>query len=477
MIALEGSDGATDTTRAPEAAMRRAGVLAGLAIALAFACGGPGYFVCREDGECGGASGVCEAVGACSFPDDACESGRRYGEASTPAIAGECVEIGEASSGSSDGEEPPDPLPDPSTGEMPASSSDTGGPVAEGTTGEACPADWWDCGWSSRHRVTLSRPVGETLEGFTTLVLLGPARVDYTRMQADGEDLRFVSATGAALPFEVERWDPDGVSAAWVHLDTLGGSIDGFWIYYDNPVAEGSRDAAAVWPSPHVAVWHLSDDLRDSTANALDAVSEGDVTTTAGQIGAAQDLSSPDARMVVGAEPALADVFVGGATVSAWMRPRGAGGGGYGRIVQKQGGESGWLFYVGPDERLRFVHGYPGGIITWTTAAGAYALDTWVHAAVVFDASSTTPPTFWIDGVEVPAESPDPVPTADVYPDLELPAVIGNRTTDDRSFDGVLDEIRIARAMRSAAWLAAEVASTRDELLDFGAREDRGESP
>jgi hypothetical protein len=49
-------------------------------------------FECTQSSECSGvgAGAVCEADGFCSFTDEACDSGRRYGELSGP-NAGECV--------------------------------------------------------------------------------------------------------------------------------------------------------------------------------------------------------------------------------------------------------------------------------------------------------------------------------------------------------------------------------------------------
>jgi len=57
------------------------------------ACGS-GAFLCADASECenAGVGGVCQADGHCSFPDDDCASGQRYGEHSG-AVAGECVPV------------------------------------------------------------------------------------------------------------------------------------------------------------------------------------------------------------------------------------------------------------------------------------------------------------------------------------------------------------------------------------------------
>ena len=51
-------------------------------------------FGCADAEDCvaNGADGVCEATGFCSFPDEDCDSGRRYGELAGDDLAGECVE-------------------------------------------------------------------------------------------------------------------------------------------------------------------------------------------------------------------------------------------------------------------------------------------------------------------------------------------------------------------------------------------------
>jgi hypothetical protein len=79
----------------------------GLAMVLCVTgCGSDVFFECAESAQCG-PDGLCEVNGACSFPDDTCESGRRYGQLGPPAIAGQCVPVGRdddaTSTGASEG--------------------------------------------------------------------------------------------------------------------------------------------------------------------------------------------------------------------------------------------------------------------------------------------------------------------------------------------------------------------------------------
>ncbi len=66
----------------------------GLVLGL-LGCSGGSVFQCEEAGQCqrDGASGTCEADGYCSFPDEICDSGRRYGDLAPAGLAGTCVPV------------------------------------------------------------------------------------------------------------------------------------------------------------------------------------------------------------------------------------------------------------------------------------------------------------------------------------------------------------------------------------------------
>ncbi|MEM6292151.1 MAG: hypothetical protein AAGA54_12825 [Myxococcota bacterium] len=70
--------------------MRTWGCLATLC--LVTACG-ESSFSCSDDEQCArdGGVGFCELDGYCSFPDDECNSGRRYGGSAPAGVAGTCV--------------------------------------------------------------------------------------------------------------------------------------------------------------------------------------------------------------------------------------------------------------------------------------------------------------------------------------------------------------------------------------------------
>ncbi len=74
--------------------VREVGALVGLGLALALGgCTPDKGFQCAGDDGCqsDGVAGTCESIGYCSFPDDTCPSGRRYGELAE-GLSGVCVD-------------------------------------------------------------------------------------------------------------------------------------------------------------------------------------------------------------------------------------------------------------------------------------------------------------------------------------------------------------------------------------------------
>ncbi|MEM6996488.1 MAG: DUF4215 domain-containing protein [Myxococcota bacterium] len=84
--------------------MRRSSLLC--VLVLASGCLGQRAFACDADEQClQSAAGVCEADQWCSYPSDACDSGRAYGPHAPDGVAGSCVKpvVAEGSTGDGDG--------------------------------------------------------------------------------------------------------------------------------------------------------------------------------------------------------------------------------------------------------------------------------------------------------------------------------------------------------------------------------------
>ncbi len=58
---------------------------------VAWGCGVTNSFTCAQNSQCG-VDGVCQPTGGCSFPDDDCPSGQRYGDYAPSGLGGLCVD-------------------------------------------------------------------------------------------------------------------------------------------------------------------------------------------------------------------------------------------------------------------------------------------------------------------------------------------------------------------------------------------------
>ena len=70
------------------------------------------------------------------------------------------------------------------------------------------PAIWWDTDWLDATKITFDNSASsEDLLNFPVLVSLTTAEVDFSKIQANGADIRFVDDDGTLLDYEIEAWD------------------------------------------------------------------------------------------------------------------------------------------------------------------------------------------------------------------------------------------------------------------------------
>jgi hypothetical protein len=173
--------------------------------------------------------------------------------------------------------------------------------------------------------------VSENVCNFPVLIRLTNSNFDFSKAQPNGNDIRLQKATGAPLPFEIERWDAAAQKAEiWVKLDTIYGNDSTHFItlYWGlGSAATGASNSAAVFDTANgfQGVWHMSQSqspVLDATANHYDGtLSDTAPTATTGAIGICQQFNgmSNYIRMLGTASSRLNFPENGTYSVSAWV--------------------------------------------------------------------------------------------------------------------------------------------------------------
>lgn len=363
------------------------------------------------------------------------------------------------------GADPPDAGPD--AGAEDAGAPDAGSPPADAGAPDAGANDWWNPAWSYRRAVTFpSTGLNTTLTQVPVLLRIGNTVL--SRAEADARDLRFVTADGTVWPHEVESVGSEAL--VWLRAASLGpAGAEPLWLYYGNGAAPTPTDQDAVWSNGFRGVWHL-DGLGDATGGGGGGTNVQGVQFADGRVGTGAAFAPAlgvDPRITLGGN--LPTSLAGGYTLSGWFFADAWGFLYDARIIDRAQNTftgDGYSFQVGGG-RVRFKHGFTGAEGHWeSTATDAVALSRWHHVAVVYDAGGGAPAVY-VDGsviamraVSTPSGSPEA--TAGT-------AALGNHAGGGVALDGMLDEVRVSDAARSAAWIQFSHRTMTQNVFALGA--------
>ncbi len=321
--------------------------------------------------------------------------------------------------------------------------------------------NWWNAGWGARRDLTFNTSgITEAQVDFPVLVKLTPSNFDYTQVQANGADLRFIDADGVTvLSYEIATFNVGGESLIWVKVPRIepNSTTDSMTMYWNNPTAADGQNRAGVWSNGYAGVWHFDGTLNDSTSNANHGVNQG-TTAVPGYLGGARSFNGTSSYIGVvnAASLALANTL----TLEAWVKPLadvidGA------RIIDKKNlwnDTAGFEFeYKGAPNQLSSGAGggsYGRGIVELDDGAWHYVATTYngVVAQVYADGTNVT---------TLSAITPVVAGT--------VPLSIGRRSGGGDYFNGLIDEVRISNVRRSDAWIATQRRSMDGSLVTFGA--------
>ncbi len=160
-----------------------------------------------------------------------------------------------------------------------------------------------------------------------------------------------------------------------------------------------------------------------------------------------------DDLITVTANADIANLTAGGMCIEGWIYPKSDGGANAGRILDKNGGTAGFLFYVSSEA---------GGYVALYFAVDAATdgswscpviipINTWSHVALVYDGSSASNvPTFYLNGTAL-TTTVGTQRVGALVDDTASNLTIGNKASADRAFDGSMAEIKISNHAKSAS--------------------------
>ncbi len=292
---------------------------------------------------------------------------------------------------------------------------------------------------------------GEALTNFPALVVLGPhiPGFDYADfIDEAGGDLRFLAADGSALlNYEIESWDPSGLSHVWVQIPRFTNNCSVIARWGDPSAADPLPCATngSVWSDGFLGVWHLAETQgahRDSSPRlALSRVAHVATQGAAeGVAGGCDDFDSALTNYV-----SLPDMGTSAqVTVECWVNLNAApGAGDIGLVSSDPWGAGVTHFKTSSSFQLKAqVYGGTGV----TSASDAVSVGTWFYAAYTSTGGSAGLKLF----LNARLLGSGTGSAANNLTDINIA-----REYNGRYLNARVDEVRVSSVVRSTNWLWA----------------------
>ena len=133
-------------------------------------------------------------------------------------------------------------------------------------------------------------PATATETNFPVLLRLRKESFNFSQAKPNGDDMRFATASGTPLAYQIEQWDAAaGTASIWLRLPSIKGNarqeIKVLWGKAD-ALSESNGKAVFNETNGYLSVWHMSDPPKDE-CGTVDSKNVG-TTPGAGMIGPAR---------------------------------------------------------------------------------------------------------------------------------------------------------------------------------------------
>jgi hypothetical protein len=332
-------------------------------------------------------------------------------------------------------------------------------------------------GWTYRKRIKIPAGAASTALKEFPLLVQRIADKDLAKgARGDGLDIAFTAADGTTrLVHELEGFSADtGALTAWVRLPALAASVDTvLYLHYGNASAASQQDVSTLWgPSGYLGVWHLQSLTTISNAAGTSPVgtSVGGVTSAAGKIRAAASFDGQPTSWINLNDGTLAanSPF----TVEAWFKQQSVQTSWIGIVTKGRLADLQWVgLWINPSNLLTFGWSWRAGAKGNQDATEKPAVGVWHQVVATFDGAVMR---LYLDGKSVAK------PRQNTYQAIAQPLIVGcDRRDSNPSIDGLVDEVRLSKSERSAAWIAAQYdnQSAPESFYAVGPQEQAPASP
>lgn len=321
----------------------------------------------------------------------------------------------------------------------------------------------WLGGWNYRQEIVIDPAVTPAeLSGFPLLVsITDPAHPLFALANSPaGLDVVFTASDGTTLlPREIEYYSNGAAKnlCAWVNTRLHAASPTRLYMYYQGADVANST---AAWDSHYTMVQHLEEDPSGPGPQMIDSTSFGNHGTTAGGMTSGQQVGPALAKIGgalrfdgndtvnVGNNASLYPSHI---TVEAWAKADVLETWD-GIFTNKNGWGNGINLQMGTAQNIASGVGGTYLRTSWTPQTNR-----WYHIAVTHD-GVTNANKLYVNGnlensAAISFTYASPLPNSR----------IGSFYTDGNlAFNGILDEIRVSDAVRSAAWIKASANNQGD---------------
>ena len=292
-------------------------------------------------------------------------------------------------------------------------------------------------------------PAEAAVRDFPVLLRLTRDFFDFSKAAPKGDDLRFSSAEGKPLAFQIESWEPaNGHGTVWVRVpEIVGNARQELQIHWGKADAAPESNGAAVFSADNdfVSVLHMNTELKDESG-VITPKDQG-TTPEPGLIGLARrfrkgkGISGGDhvAGYPHGDHPFTAEAWFRSESPDAYVLY-------YGRYATRLNGKTGdgneVGISIGSPPSLGWASDGPGG----TQAKTIPRMGQWYHVAASYENGISR---IFVNG-KLDGESKH---TAAMSVVKDVCMDIGGMRNGNYRFVGDIDEVRISRVARSADWM------------------------